>query len=101
VRSVAMLLIGYSVAVLLAVVATNPLFGDPHYVSGVSDPLIDQTLSDMAHGKWQNEWANVFGLHGVLALMPLAIMAALLGRRLRRSITESLQSGNFEAITPP
>jgi len=81
-RRVAVLLVAYSVVVMLLVVATNPLFADPHFVSGVGDPLIDQTFHDVVHGVWQNNWANLFGLHGVAALLPLGIGVTLICRRI-------------------
>jgi hypothetical protein len=76
------LLIGYSIVVLIAVAATNPLFGDPHYLHGVYNPLIDQTWHDIVSGRWQNTWAMLFGLRGPLALVPLAVVAILQARKI-------------------
>jgi hypothetical protein len=85
-RRAGALLIVYSALVLLAVVATNPLFGDPRYVPGLYNPLVDQTLHDMLTGHWQNTWATLFGLRGLLGLAPLAILAAALARRIARDL---------------
>ncbi len=85
-RRIGAVLIGYSIVVLVAVVATNPLFGDPHYVRGAYNPLIDQTWHDVVTGHWQNTWAMLFGLRGPLALAPLAVFAVLQGRLIRRGI---------------
>jgi hypothetical protein len=81
-RSIGLILISYSVALMALVVATNPLFGDPHYVANAGNPIIDQTLHDVSSGVWQNNWGMVFGLHGVAALVPLAALAAYFGRKL-------------------
>jgi hypothetical protein len=82
------ILMGFSVVMLIAVIATNPLFGDPHYVPGAFNPLIDQTWHDITSGHWQNTWANVIGLRGPLGLVPLTIAATLQVRKLVRALPD-------------
>ena len=86
-RRLGMALIVWSSAVMLLVMATNPLFADPYYVKSVSNPLIDQTLHDVARGAWQNNWGMVFGLRGPSALLPLGLAAAWILRGMCRSLS--------------
>jgi hypothetical protein len=85
-RVVGRAMIGVSIAALALVVSTNPLFGDPHYGYGGQNPFFNQTLRDVQHGTWQNNWGMVLGLPGVWSLVPLALVVALLARRLRRDV---------------
>ena len=86
VKRLAIVLIAVSSLVLLLVLATNPLFGDPKYVAHVRNPLVDQTLHDLAIGRLQNNWGKLFQLPGITSLLPLVIGIALLGRRMRRGL---------------
>ena len=86
----ARLLIAISIVVLGLVVITNPLFGDPHFVAGVRNPLIDQTLHDLAIGRLQNNWGMVLHLPGYSSLLPLALLVWVMSRRLRRGVQASV-----------
>jgi hypothetical protein len=94
-------LIGLSVLLMAMVVATNPLFGDPHYVPGLFNPVIDQTLRDVLNGRWQNNWGMVLGLRGWLSLLPLAAAELIIGRTILRRLRErgSTQDADH-AMTP-
>lgn len=84
-RRVCRYLIAFSVVQLLLVVATNPLYGDPHYVANVRIPFVNQTLHDIASGHLQNNWGMVFSLPSFFSLLPLAGCLWLAARRLRSS----------------
>ena len=77
-------LVGLSSLVMLLVVATDPLFGDPYYVRHVGFPLVDQTLHDLWTGKLQNNWGLALRLPGLLSLAPLLFGLWRLGRRASR-----------------
>jgi hypothetical protein len=85
-RSLARALVGLSVLVMAMVVATNPLFGDPHYIPGLINPLVDQTLRDIRTGRWQNNWGMVLGLHGWLSLVPLVVIVLIMTKNIRRGL---------------
>jgi hypothetical protein len=82
-RRVGHYLICFSVAQLVLIVMTNPLYGDPRYVPNVMVPFFDQTLHDLAIGRLQNNWGMVFALPSYASLIPLVLLVYLGARRLR------------------
>ena len=78
-RAVGTVLVAVSVTVLMAVVSTRPIFP-----MGMQNPLWSETLHDLGSGKMQNNWGMVFGLPGILSLLPLFLAAALIVRPLFR-----------------
>jgi hypothetical protein len=83
-RRLGVMLVAISGTIMLLVVATNPLFGDPRYVPHIQNPLVDQTLRDLADGRFQNNWGMLFHLPGLTSLIPLMVVLVLLGWRLCR-----------------
>ncbi|MDB5059125.1 MAG: hypothetical protein JWO59_2597, partial [Chloroflexi bacterium] len=94
-------LILLSVTLMAMVIATNPLLGDPYYVPGLFNPLIDQTLRDVMDGRWQNNWGMVFGLRGWVSLVPLAGALLIMGRTLTQRLRQTSPAQVPDGIRMP
>jgi hypothetical protein len=91
-RKLGAILITVSVAAMVLVVGTNPLFGDPRFVRHVGNPLVDQTLHDLTNGQVQNNWGMVLHLAGAASLIPLVVLLLLLARALRKRLEQEAQT---------
>ncbi|MGZ3673085.1 MAG: hypothetical protein ACXVCO_02140 [Ktedonobacterales bacterium] len=72
-RIAAAILAAWSILVVEAATAVGALF-DPTYTS----PLTQYVLPRLLAGQLDNNWGLIFGLHGLLQLIPLCLLIALI-----------------------